>query len=65
MRYFINIISLVGEGATIRDRMERALKNRAHPFVREAAGDGITFYIIRDARKEEFITYRFSYPRRM
>ena len=65
MREIINIMSAGGEGATIRDRMERALKNRAHPFVREAAGDGITFYIIRDARKEEFITYRFSYPRRM
>jgi len=65
MREIMNIMSAGGEGATIRDRMERALKNRAHPFVREAAGDGITFYIIRDARKEEFITYRFSYPRRM
>jgi len=65
MREIMNIMPAGGEGAPIRDRMERALKNRAHPFVREAAGDGITFYIIRDARKEEFITYRFSHPRRM
>ncbi|MFO7916290.1 MAG: ABC transporter substrate-binding protein [Candidatus Krumholzibacteriales bacterium] len=64
MREIINVIQAGGEGTTIRDRMHRALKNRVHPFVRAAAGDGIMINIIRDGRKEEFITYKFPGPRR-
>ncbi|MBD3178810.1 MAG: ABC transporter substrate-binding protein, partial [Candidatus Latescibacteria bacterium] len=65
MRKIIDALYMgFGENSTVRDRMRRLLNRRAHPFVRAAGNEGITFYTVRNGEKEEFLTYKFSLPRK-
>jgi hypothetical protein len=54
----IDLLTINAPDMSLRKKMEYLLNNRLNPYLEAISSDGILFYMVRNSKKELFLTYR-------